>query len=203
MAGADEQVLVIPRSRLEAAGIFHGFRAYDETYRAALLAPGELSFRPRRAMETDPAFKQLIPYVILRHGSKIFEYVRGSSGGEARLHHRRSVGIGGHISSTDGIADDKAYQTGMLRELHEEVRLPAKWTERPLGFIYDDRTPVGEVHLGIVHLIDVESSDVAAREEGIAEGRFTELTDLLVRKDEFETWSAFALEAIANEKSRA
>lgn len=203
MSKPDELVLVIPRSRFESAGVFHGFRPFDEDYRSRLLVPGELSFRPRSLMETDPSFKQLIPYVILRHGGAIFEYVRGSSGGESRLHHRRSAGIGGHISSEDGHANAEVYRKGMLRELAEEVDLRSAWTERLLGFIYDGRTPVGEVHLGIVHLIDLESPNVTAREDGIASGRFTYLSELMSRLDEFETWSQFALEHIANENSRA
>ncbi len=197
MPKADEQVLVIPRTRFEAAGTFHGFRPFDAAYQALLMPPGELSFRPRSLAETDPAYKQLIPYVLLRHGARFFEYVRGKSGGETRLHHRRSVGIGGHIASTDGDAAGAVYRVGMLRELHEEVDLRTAFAERPLGFIYDGRTPVGEVHLGIVHVLDLEAADVAAKEDGIADGRFTELAELLTRLAEFETWSQFALQAVS------
>ncbi|WP_020469540.1 hypothetical protein [Zavarzinella formosa] len=203
MSKPDELVLVIPRRQFESAGVFHGFRAFDEDYHSRLMAPGGLSFQPRSRMETDPAFKQLIPYVILRHGRQIFEYIRGSSGGESRLHHHRSVGIGGHISSDDGRADGDAYRAGMLRELHEEVELRSAFFEQLFGFICDDTIPVGKVHLGIVHLIDLESPDVVARETGIAGGRFTEISELITRLDEFETWSQFALEIIANENGRA
>lgn len=198
MPTPDEQVLVIPRSRFEAAGPFHGFRPFDADYLSSLMAPAHLSFRPRSVMETDPDYKQLIPYVLLRHGSKFFEYVRGASGGETRLHHKRSVGIGGHISSVDA-ADGDVYRAGMLRELHEEVAIQSAFTERLLGFIYDGRTPVGEVHLGVVHVLDLASPAVAAKEHGIADGRFSELADLLTRLDDFETWSQFALQALAAE----
>jgi len=198
MPTADEHVLVIPRSRFEAAGPFHGFQPFDAEYWSSLMAPADLSFRPRSEMETDPDYKQLIPYVLLRHGSQFFEYVRGSSGGESRLHHKRSVGIGGHISTLDA-ANGDVYRAGMLRELHEEVDLRAPFTERLLGFIYDSRTPVGEVHLGVVHVLDLASPAVAAKEYGIDDGRFTELADLLTRFDDFETWSQFALQALAAE----
>src|SRR5438270_11012672 len=88
----DERVLVIPTSRFRTAGYFHGFRAADEAYLAALLDPAAFSFRPRREVETDPDFKQLIPYVVPRCGADLFHYRRGSSGAETRLAALRSVG---------------------------------------------------------------------------------------------------------------
>src|SRR4051794_16485928 len=97
----DERVLCIPRSQLVSAGEFHGFRRYDEPFATALLNPAGFSFRPRSEVETDPSFKQLIPYVVLRYGDKVFHYCRGGSGTETRLHAKRSVGIGGHIADTD------------------------------------------------------------------------------------------------------
>src|SRR6187200_1939749 len=97
----DERVLVIPTERFRAAGYFHGFRAADSDYRAAVLNRTAFQFRPRREVETQPEFKQLIPYVVLKCGGDLFHYRRGASGTEARLRALRSVGIGGHISEED------------------------------------------------------------------------------------------------------
>src|SRR5262249_45655543 len=131
----DERVLVIPAEHFRAAGYFHGFRPADDAYLAALLDPATFSFRLRSAVETDPAFKQLIPYVVLRCGVDLFHYRRGSSGAEKRLAALRSVGIGGHINEDDAAGRDNAYRTGMLRELAEEVEIGGGWAERLLGFI--------------------------------------------------------------------
>lgn len=201
MAKPDEMVLVIPTSRFEAAGIFHGFKPFDPDYQAMLLPTADLAFRSRAAMEIDPNFKQLIPYVILQHGDTIFEYVRGTSGGETRLHRKRSIGIGGHISADDSHANSDPYRTGMLRELHEEVLLETPFTERLLGFIYDGRTPVGEVHLGIVHLLTLAEPKITPREAGIADARLTPIAEFPARMAEFETWSQFALEALMAQTS--
>src|SRR3954467_10445027 len=103
----DEQVLVGPPGRPAAAGEFHGLRPFTEDFRRLLLDAQYLSFRPRAEVETDPSFKQLIPYVVLRCGGELFHYTRGSQGTEARLRALRSVGIGGHISRADaGTASD-------------------------------------------------------------------------------------------------
>jgi predicted NUDIX family phosphoesterase len=197
MDRAAEEVLVVPAERLAAAGEFHGFRPFAEGFHRFLLAPEHLSYRPRAAVETDPSFKQLIPYVVLRCAGELFHYTRGSQGTEARLRALRSVGLGGHITPEDGPPAADPYRAGMLRELAEEVEIHGRWTERPFGFIYDGRTPVGQVHLGIVHLIDLEEPLAWPREAAIDEAGFAPLADLRRKRDEFETWSQFVLEELA------
>jgi predicted NUDIX family phosphoesterase len=127
-----------------------------------LLEGDHVEYRPRGEMEDDPRFKQLIPYMLFRWtdeaGTKhLFEYQRGSGQGERRLHAKRSVGIGGHISTLDAAAGNlsNVYREGMRRELAEEIAIDTKYTEQIAGLINDDKTPVGRVHLGVVHLCDV------------------------------------------------
>lgn len=200
-AKARERVLVIPVARFEAAGIFHGFRPFSEAYRATLLDPRFFSFRPRGEVETDPSFKQLIPYIVLRCGGEIFHYKRGSAGTEKRLQALRSIGIGGHISAEDEVPDTDLYRAGLLRELNEELRIDSPWTERCLGFIYDGSTPVGEVHLGVVHLFELDKPLICPREEAIAEAGFASLPQLVAQSRAFETWSQFALSELARTRS--
>ena len=187
---AQEQVLVIPESHFHAVGVFQGFRSYSETYLQALLDPKQFSFRPRGEVETDPAFKQLIPYVVLQFQDQLFHYRRGKAGTETRLQSLRSVGIGGHINPEDGTMSE-AYSCGMLRELQEEVDLRSPFRERILGAIYDDRTLVGSVHLGIVHLWQLDAPLASPRESAIAESGFAALEELEEQREQFETWSQF------------
>lgn len=191
----DERVLVIPTAHFLSCGEFHGFHPADAEYRAKLLDPAQFSFRPRSEVETDPNFKQLVPYVVLRCGEELFQYRRGASGTEARLRALRSVGIGGHICEDDAL-NGNPYRDGMQRELAEEVDIRTTFTERDLGFIYDDRTLVGSVHLGVVHLLDLASPAVLPREDGLADAGFLPCEQMLARKDEFETWSQFVFEAL-------
>jgi predicted NUDIX family phosphoesterase len=190
MAGPmDERVLGLPTERLRSAGLFQGFRPFDSDFFAFLLDPAHLEYRARSEAEMDSSFKQLIPYCVLRHGDRIFHYRRGKSGAEARLRSLRSVGIGGHISAVeDGGAADP-YRAGMLRELAEEVELLTPFRERIFGMINDDATPVGTVHLGVVHLLDLEAPDVRPSEDGIAEAGFAPLSELQRDTLEFESWS--------------
>ena len=198
-AKARERVLVIPAARFEAAGTFHGFRAFSDAYIQTLLDPRFFSFRPRSEVETDPSFKQLIPYIVLRSRGEVFHYTRGSAGTETRLQALRSIGIGGHISQEDATPSADPYRTGMLRELDEEVEIDTRWMEHCLGFIYDGSTPVGQVHLGVVHLLDLEEPLAWPREEAIDDAGFAPLAQLLKHRGEFETWSQFALAELAGD----
>ena len=190
----DERVLVIPTERFRAAGYFHGLRAADAAYRAAILDPAAFSFRPRYEVETDPSFKQLIPYIVLKCGDLLFHYRRGSAGTEKRLQSLRSVGIGGHISEADAVGGTDPYHTGMMRELAEEVNVGSRFVERCIGFINDDRTPVGSVHLGVVHVFELESPSARSREDALADAGFASLAELVQQAEQFETWSQFVFD---------
>lgn len=192
----DERVLVLPTAHVRAAGAFQGFRRADPADREALLRPAAYQFRPRSEVEADPGFKQLIPYVVLTCGSAVFHYRRGAAGTETRLATRRSVGLGGHISEADAAGGADPYRTGLLRELAEEVAIEGRWAERFLGFINDDRTPVGSAHLGVVHLFELERTDVRPREAAVAAAGFAPLDELLAARGEFETWSQFVLDEL-------
>jgi len=194
MDKSTERVLVLPTARFHALGVFQGFSPRVGDYLPALLDSSHLRYLPRGQAETDPTFKQLIPYVVLRWRDQIFSYRRGRVGSEQRLHSLRSLGIGGHIRAEDGEASADPYRTGMLREIEEEVFLETTFVERALGLINDDRTPVGQVHLGIVHLFDLAEPKVRHRDEALAESGFATLAQLRRQRGEFETWSQFLLE---------
>ena len=191
-----EQVLVVPTEVLRKAGLFQGFSARIEHYLPRLLDPAQLSYRPRGQVEDDSSFKQIIPYVILRHQDHLFNYVRGKQGSESRLRALRSIGVGGHINPDDRGLFEDPYRQGMLREVHEEVVLETKYRETCIGLINDDSTPVGQVHLGIVTVFDLDEPKVRKREQVLTRSGFDAIGDLVKVRDEFETWSQFALDAL-------
>ena len=203
MSVADvEQVLVVPTEKFHEIGKFQGFHENVDHYLDQLLTPEQMSFRPRDLMERSPEFKQLIPYVIFEYedeqGQKhVFQYVRGKGQGESRLHSKRSVGIGGHVSSDDAPSDAAdPFQEGMRRELAEEVTFDAPHVLTCAGLINDDESEVGRVHLGVVYLCKIESPEVKPNEEDILEAGFRPVSEMLAKLEEFETWSSICLESI-------
>lgn len=193
-ASIEENVLVVPTAILHEAGLFQGFTAATARYLPRLLDPAHLRFLPRSAAEDDPSFKQLIPYVVLRCGGLVFHYRRGQKGTETRLRALRSLGVGGHVCAEDGAPAGDPYRVGLRREIEEEVYLDCPYQERCVGLINDDRTPVGRVHLGIVHVLELAEPCVRPRDPALADGGFAPLTELRSQRDGFETWSQLLLE---------
>ncbi len=199
---ATERVLVVPTARFHQIGHFQGFSREVDRYLAHLFDAEHTSYRPRHEVEQDPGFKQLIPYVIFRHaggdgGESVFRYTRGKGQGEGRLHSKRSVGVGGHISAVDAAGDGAdPYEEGMRRELDEEVEVMAPYAARCVGLINDDQTEVGKVHLGVVHLFDVKRPDVRPREADIIESGFRPVDEILADLEGFETWSQICMRAL-------
>jgi predicted NUDIX family phosphoesterase len=191
---SNERVLVAPTAVFHELGLFQGFSPEVERYLPRLLEPAHLSYRPRSQVETDPSFKQLIPYVVLRWREQVFHYTRGQKGTESRLRGLRSLGVGGHIAEGDASLFGTAYQEGMLREIAEEIYLETPYTERCVGLINDDSNAVGQVHLGIVHIFDLEAPRARRREAALTKAGFAPLAELRRQRDEFETWSQFLLD---------
>jgi len=194
----DERVLVVPGAELDRLGRFQGFSAEAERYIMALLVPELMQYRPRSEVENDPGFKQIIPYVVFRCAGAVFCYTRGKSQGEARLHRLRSLGVGGHVSEEDaqGGKSLDAYESAMRREIDEEVEVACPGQISRVGLINDDSTPVGQVHLGVVHLFELERPHVTAREVGLAEAGFLPLSSVFLIRHEFETWSQICIDSV-------
>jgi predicted NUDIX family phosphoesterase len=191
-----ERVLVVPTAVFHAAGLFQGFSPRVQHYLERLLGPRHLSYRPRAEVETDPSFKQIIPYVVLRCRDEVFAYTRGKRATETRLQAQRSIGIGGHISARDNSLFDSPYREALEREVAEEVELKSSYREHCLGLINDDSTPVGQVHLGIVHVFELEEPKVTRREAALTQAGFVPMTEVRARRAEFETWSQFVIEQL-------
>jgi len=192
-----ERVLVLPRDRVPDGCDFHGIRATHaeglDRLRAAVADHGRYLDRP--AAEDDPDFKQLIPYVVVRDSERVFLMQRTDAGGDARLHGKASIGVGGHLNPVDESAD--ALMAGLRREWAEE--LAADWEPefQLVGMLNDESNPVGTVHLGIVFEVDAAGRDLKVREHDRLTGAFATRADMAAAWDRLETWSQLVAEALA------
>ena len=195
----DEMILVVRRSLFDQLGAFEGLNFQIDRYLPALLDRANNFFTPRAAAETDPSMKQLIPYVLLVHGERVLHYVRGKKAGEQRLVAKGSIGIGGHMNDHDeGLfaIDRDAYNAGVQREVGEELRLGARYTNHVVALLNDDSSDVGRVHLGVVHVFRLESDDVQKGEAMITDLQFLDREQLRARRDAMETWSQFCFDRL-------
>ena len=197
-----EQVLVVPREIFEAVGAFHGVKLNPEDYLNAFLKPGVARYMDRDVAEESPQFKQIIAYAIFRHRGRILAYARTPKGGETRLHNKMSLGIGGHINPVDGLTDSvSTYLAGMEREIREEITFSGAASQRLYAVINDDTNEVGQVHLGIVHLFELDNEEVSPNEKALAELGFHTLEELAgPLYERLETWSAICVDALKTEQ---
>ncbi len=191
-----ERVLVVPRAQVPGGCDFHGLRTLETDalaeLRAAVAAHGRYLDRP--AAEEDPSHKQLIPYVVVRDGERVFLMHRTDAGGDARLHGKASIGVGGHLNPVDD--GDDALMAGLRREWAEE--LEADWEPEftLIGLLNDDGNPVGAVHLGVVFSVQAAGRPVAVRERDKLVGAFAGADELAATWDRLETWSQLVAEEL-------
>ena len=148
-------------------------------------------FIDRPLAETSPQFKQIIPYVVIRHDGSYFLLQRTPKQTEARLHHKLSLGIGGHINpDTPDVLD------GLHKELEEEVHVAGDYDLTFVGILNDDTTEVGSVHLGAVYVLDAHDANVTVRETEKMTGRWTPREELAPLRERMETWSQIVYDAV-------
>jgi predicted NUDIX family phosphoesterase len=195
----NENVLVVRRKLFDELGSFQGLNFGVEKYLKAILSRGSNFFIPRPEAETNPAYKQIIPYALLAFEKTVLHYVRGKKAGEQRLVAKGSIGIGGHMNETDEslfAMDEEAYRAGVEREVNEEINIDTSFEDRIVALLNDDSTEVGRVHLGIVHIFKLKEPNVQKREAMITGLSFLAKEELMARRDSLETWSQICVDAL-------
>lgn len=191
-----ERVLVLARNAIPGGTDFHGIRAVGgdglTELRAAVAAHG--MYLDRSIAEMDPTHKQLIPYVVVRDGSRVFLMHRTDAGGDARLHGKASIGVGGHLNPVDD--GDDPLMAGLRREWDEE--LAAEWEPEftLVGLLNDDTNRVGAVHLGVVFSVEADGRPVDVREHDKLVGGFADADEIRAAWSRLETWSQLVADAL-------
>jgi predicted NUDIX family phosphoesterase len=183
-----EQVLVLPRAEVPGGCDFTGVRPATGDLlvqlRAAVERHGRYMDRP--IAEESPHWKQLIPYVVVRHADDTFLMERTTAGGDPRLHRKASIGVGGHLNPVDH--GDDPLMSGLAREWAEEVDAPWSPAFELVGLLNDDSNPVGAVHLGVVFGVEAQGP-IEVRETEKLTGRMATRTEVLDAWPRLETWS--------------
>ena len=198
----DEHILVVRRAHLFATEeSWHGLQELDFDHYMHIINHRK-EFHPRSIMETNPTYKQIIPYLIFTHDDKYFLMQRTSDASETRLRNKLTLGIGGHIReedlkgslSAEASAKEELFAWA-LREFHEEVNYAGNLTVKPLGIINDDSNDVGKVHIGFAFLLIGDSPEISVKSE-LKSGELVSLSDCLALKEDMETWSQFVVNAL-------
>jgi predicted NUDIX family phosphoesterase len=185
-----EQVMVVEREALAQFLVERGL-VQQETDQVLDLIVDRHFFLDRPTAEISPQYKQIIPYVLIRHEQSYFLLQRTQKQTEARLHHKLSLGIGGHINP-----DTPELLDGLRKELEEEVNVEGDYDLSFLGILNDDTTDVGRVHLGAVYVLDAFETAVTVRETEKMTGRWVPREELAQHRESMETWSQIVYDAV-------
>ena len=198
MSKWDEQILVVNRKVLfnNEENHFYGFiEKNDEKTKKIIDTFESYEVKRRGDMEEDSNYKQLIGYVLLKDEvtGEVLVYKRLVGGGEARLHGKASVGIGGHMNEVEGKTIFEMLKINAARELNEEVGVSEEDALNNLhfiGLINDDKTEVGQVHVGVVYECKVDKQRVEVKEDDTLVIKW--MTGEEAKAEEnYETWSEF------------
>jgi predicted NUDIX family phosphoesterase len=197
----NENVLVVPTSGINP--LLSGSFTASNLDRCLQYILGNQSFRSRAIVEDDPSFKQIIPYVVVHHNNRYLLMRRTNRQTEARLHGKYSVGIGGHINDTETFATGQSIiEAGLERELDEEIHLLGnRKSLRLVGIISDDSTPVGQVHLGLVFLLETDSPSFTVNEPELMTAQWAARETLQEHYDRMETWSQIVVDQVIKQRS--
>ncbi len=181
----DELILCVKRDELFPQGAWSGMQAVDYSNYSDLIQKHQ-EFMPRSHMETDPTYKQIIPYLIYSYQDRYFLMQRQSKATEQRLQSKFSLGIGGHIRQED-MSHNSIFEWAR-REFHEEVDFKGNFEIVPLGILNDDSDAVGQVHVGFVFLLKGDTPHIKVHSE-LKSGVLLSLEEIKDFYDRMENWS--------------
>lgn len=158
--------------------------------------PCDATWRARDAVETDERWLQPIPYLLLENDDGEFWSYR-RRGGDVRLEDRRSCGVGGHVERRDARKElVRTLSAAIRREADEELANAGGLNPGPpLAWLYEDRSAIGRVHVGVIYVARWRSREAPS----VAPGEALEALGFLppaeiVADTRFELWSRLAVD---------
>ena len=149
-------------------------------------------FHSRYDCESDETVLQPIPYVLLFGNEKIFSYIRAENikdYGDERLFGKHSIGVGGHIITSDS---PDFLENCIGREvMKEEIEINGEYfNPKIIGTLMAYEKLVDRVHFGLIYTIHT-AGEIKPKESSLISGRMIDLNELNNNKQcqKYETWS--------------
>ncbi len=191
----NENILVVRREKLFPETAFQGLIAANtQSFLETIIK--EKEFRPRPLMEDDQNYKQIIPYLLFKFQDRYFLMQRKATSTDQRLKNKYSLGIGGHMREEDMGTGSTIFDWGK-REFHEEIAYEGNLKISPVGILNDDSNPVGQVHLGLVLLLEGDTANIKIRSE-LKGGQLLTAQEIKDFYPDMETWSQIIFDTLLN-----
>ena len=193
-----EKVLVVPSEIINSLCPKPFSRNTEGVIDAAIK---NAQFLARKIAETDFNFKQIIPYVLVRHENRYVLMRRTTKQTEARLHDKYSIGVGGHINDEDmakGI--ENIIQHGMRREIEEEILIKSEQSCELVGVINDNSSEVSRVHMGLVYVLTTSTAEFEIAEKDKYTANWASLEEMAAVYDKMESWTQIVYDNLLKTK---
>lgn len=143
----------------------------------------------REPLETDPVWRQVIPYILVQSPKGYCLMQRCKGQGEARLLGKHYIGAGGHVEQGHSI-----YYTA-LKECTEELGLPLT-TLKLTDILLTDESAVDNVHLCVFGRAETVYTDFTSPEGLLHNARWASVEELLQHTATMERWSQIIVEHV-------
>lgn len=220
-------VLCVPRRLLSQIDFKYGYAPVTAGLVSLMYTEATFLSRDWAEVPDDHGFLQVIPYTVFvercprTDAIRVLTYTRVKGSGESRLLGRKSIGFGGHIESTDmyphvpdlltsyAEAVEATVELAHMREIREELGQHIATTVHGKlalrGLIHSRVTPVGRVHLGLLHtepiVMTPEVEASLTETTGHTKPELLPLDHVLENADDYEEWSVIAARVVARRGS--
>lgn len=159
----------------------------------------------RGIAEENFAYKQPITYAfVIDPENKVFIYTRGwagSNAGDARLHSKIAMWVGGHLEREDEYLENPIRES-LIREIEEELNLTHEdiLNIEQIGYINNEMDIVSQVHIWFCYVVKVKHTDIQLLDGELDNGEFLpidEIESMITSWNyEVEGWSKILLEPL-------
>lgn len=194
----DEIVTCIRADAVPAPGETASFSKKDAVHFVeGLRDRARIKFIARPEAEGRCDFRQIISYVILRHGDDVLTYRRGHmSSADRMLRGALCLGFGGHVQQQDSVdlfgLRDGGVVLAAQREIREELDGLTGLSLSIIGLINDLTSPEGTRHVGVALEATLPRDFTEARsrrERAVNDLRLMPMEMVIERYHEMEYWS--------------
>lgn len=185
----DEKVFIVPANIIENIPDKFTKSKHDPKVWSKYDNVGKYIYR--HDAEMNPAFQQIIPYLLVCNEDESKFFVSKRLAGDHRLNDKLSLGFGGHINECDGTNDVVLH--ALSRELNEELDIDPLTKAQYIGTMRDMASKTND-HLGLIFIVKAKEGDVFIRETNKLSGEWMTKQEMFDEYHKFEGWSKYILD---------
>lgn len=129
--------------------------------RVVALLEDNLKFVRRADAESDPDLVQIVSCGVLVYQRCPFLFERHEKNPKSSLYGRSTIWQGCHVPRMGAVRVDELAQRALRKRIADSLFISRSIHTRYVGYAWDTSTERGKQHLGLMHVVNIESSDLA------------------------------------------